>query len=155
MIRGEFIRADGKVIPNSLTEFGAQLILQLAFQNSATDLWLGLCNTVPSGGLQIETASEPTIGVGGYRRIQLAPTIVEWPIVGFINSEAYVESMFVTFSATGDGFDKPIRRLMLVASPDAATGNVFSVSSALPSLLTILPTTPEVERTFKYRLYLR
>lgn len=155
MIRGEFIRADGKVIPNSLTEFGAQLILQLAFQNSTTDLWLGLCNTVPSSGLQIESTSEPTIGVGGYQRIQLAPTIVEWPTVGFLNGEAYVESMPVTFTATGSGFDKPIRRLMLVASHDSLTGNVFSISSALPSLLTVLPTTPAIERTFKYKLYLR
>src|SRR3546814_12798010 len=46
MIRGEFIRGDGLVLPNNITSYGAELLLAAALQGVATTLHmcLGKCN---------------------------------------------------------------------------------------------------------------
>lgn len=155
MLRGEFTRGDGLVIPNNITEFGAQLILQLAFQKSSTDLWMGLADVTPQNQLTVEQCGEPVLGTGGYKRQQLAPTPVDWPVAGSVNGEAYVESMALEFPVTDVAYSKQIRRMFLTASLDSLTAQVFAVSGALAEPVIIGPTTPEAQRTFKYRIYLR
>src|SRR3546814_18255946 len=42
MIRGEFIRGDGLVLPNNITSYGAELLLAAALQGVATTLHMCL-----------------------------------------------------------------------------------------------------------------
>jgi hypothetical protein len=155
MIRGEFHRGDGLVIPNNVTTAGALAILDRAFRNPSGFLWLGLCRAVPTQTLTLADCEEPTIGEGGYERVLLERNVTDWPTLQLLNYEPYIESKSITFEATDDGFDAEIQRLMLVFSEEAVTGDVFALSAPLPELLTITTSTPVALRTFKYRIYLR
>lgn len=153
MFRGEFIRADGLVIPNNVTTYGVKSIFRWALRDEDYSLHLGLANCAPNVLLQLESLNEPTIGVGGYDR-QAIPRTTGWPVFGTFNEEQYYETSLFIFEATGDGFDKPINRLALINSASEVTGNkVVALSGPLPDELTILPSTPEADRTFKYRIY--
>src|SRR3546814_13482258 len=59
MIRGEFIRGDGLVLPNNITSYGAELLLAAALQGVATTLHmcLGKCN--PKVDLDLNELNEP------------------------------------------------------------------------------------------------
>lgn len=155
MLRGEFITGRGEVIPNNITVFGADSILKAAMANIAPTFWVGLCDGVASPTLQVGALQEPTIGVNGYNRIQIARSTVGWPNSGQVNNEPYIESLFLTWAAVGGNFNKQIRRLMIVPTQTGLTGNVFALSAPLPALRTITPTTPLVDRQFRYRIYLR
>lgn len=155
MLRGEFVRGDGLVIPNNITKLGAELILKAAMQGVTPTFFLALGKFVPDIDLQLEDLAEPTIGVNGYARIGLAQDDTDWPDNGFLNNEAYVESKSVVWTASGGDFDKPVTRIALVNNDDQTDGDiVIAASSAFPELV-ITPTTDEVLRTFKYRIYLR
>lgn len=155
MLRGEFIRADGLVIPNNITVFGAQTILYAAMRNTVPTFWVGLVDAVPTQDLQIEDCQEPVIGTHGYGRIQILRSTPGWPGSGTVNAEPYVESDWLIWTATGGAFSLAIRRLMLVTSDVAVTGDVFALSAPLPEAILIDAATPEADRKFKYRIYLR
>jgi len=155
MLRGEFITPTGLVIPNNITKFGAQTLLAAALRNTVPTFWVGLVDGVPESELQIEDLEEPTLGVNGYARIQIARSNGGWPNSGEINGEPYLESDWLTWAAAGGNFDQTIRRMMIVSDDDATTGNVFALSAALPTPRLITPTTSEADRRFKYRIYLR
>jgi hypothetical protein len=104
--------------------------------------------------LRLETLNEPTIAIGGYARQSIPRTSVGWPAFSELNGETYFETRTFVFAATGGGFDKPINRLALVNHATEVTGEkVVALSGALPAELMILTTTPEVQRSFKYRIY--
>lgn len=156
MIRGEFIRGDGLVLPNNITSYGAELLLAAALQGVATTLHmcLGKCN--PKVDLDLNELNEPTIGTGGYARQSLSQDDTDWLTSGELNGERFLETRAVIFVPTGDGFDKEITRPVIVNHATLTEGQfVFSVGSSLPAAVTLLPTTPEEERTFKYRIYAR
>src|SRR3546814_8345754 len=99
---------------------------------------------------------EPTIGTGGYARQSLSQDDTDWLTRGELNGERFLETRAVIFVPTGDGFDKEITRPVIVNHATLTEGQfVFSVGSSLPAAVTLLPTTPEEERTFKYRIYAR
>lgn len=153
MIRGEFIRADGLVIPNNVTTYGVKSIFRWALRDEDYSLFLGLANCSPNVLLEIEDLNEPTIGTGGYAR-QAVTRTTGWPVFGQLNGEQYYETGLFVFTATGDGFDKPINRLALINSETDVTGEkVVALSGPLPAALTITTETPEADRTFKYRIY--
>ena len=153
MLRGEFIRGDGLVIPNNVTTYGVKSFFRWALRNEDYSLHLGLANCAPNVLLQVESLNEPTLGVGGYARQAIART-TDWPIFGTFNGEQYYETRLFVFTATGGGFDKPINRLALINSAaDVAGEKVVALSGPIPAELTILPATPEEQRTFKYRIY--
>jgi hypothetical protein len=154
MLRGEFISESGLVIPNNITKFGAETILAAALRNTVPAFWVGLVNGTPSADLQIEDIDEPSF-TNGYARIQILRSSVGWPTAGEVNGEAYLESGWLTWAATGGNFSIPIRRMMIVSDNNDTAGNVFALSAALPAERTITPTTPETDRRFKYRIYLR
>ncbi len=155
MLRGEFIRADGLVIPNNITTFGAATILAAAMRNTVPTFWVGLCDAVPDPDLQIEDLTEPTIATNGYGRIQITRDDTGWPTVGETNGEPFIESDWLTWAATGGAFDEEIRRMFIAASETDTTGDVFALSAALPALVEIDEATAEADRRFKYRIYLR
>lgn len=155
MLRGEFIRSDGLVIPNNLTIFGSDTILKAAMANIAPSFWVGLCDAQPDPNLQIESVIEPTIGTNGYGRIQIPRTSVGWPNSGQVNNEPYIESEYLTWTAVGGNFNQPTRRLMIVPSQNGLTGDVFCLSAPLATTYAITPATPLIDRQFRYRIYLR
>lgn len=155
MLRGEFIRADGLVIPNNITKYGASVLLAAAMRNTVPVFWVGLCDAVPSPDLQIEDLTEPTIATHGYARIQITRDAAGWPTVGETNGEPFIESGWLTWLAVGGAFDAEIRRMFICASQTATTGDVFALSAALPALVEIDTATVEAARRFKYRVYLR
>lgn len=154
MLTGEFIRSDGLVIRNNITKIGAAQILSAAFRDDAPEFWLGLVQGTPDPDLQIEDLIEPTLGVNGYQRYEIARSALGWPNVGEVNGERYIESDWVTWTATGN-FSQPIQRLALFMDDTATTGDVFALSAPLPALLTIGAATPLIDRKYKYRIYLR
>jgi len=153
MLRGEFIRGDGLIIPNNVTTYGVKSFFRWALRNEDYALHMGLANCAPNVLLQIEALNEPTIGVGGYARKPISRGS-DWQVFGTFNGEQYYETNLFVFDSIDDGYDKPINRLALINSLSEVTGEqVVALSGPLPEELTIVPTTPEVERTFKYRIY--
>lgn len=155
MLRGEFHTPSGLVIPNNITKFGAAMILAAAMRNTVPAFWVGLVDGVPDPDLQLEDLTEPTLGVNGYARIQITRDNTGWPTTGEMNGEPYIESGWLTWTATGGAFDQQIRRMVLLPDDTDLTGNVFCLSAALPALRTINESTAEADRQFKYRIYLR
>lgn len=154
MLRGEFIRGDGLVIPNNIMTYGIEQILRWALQGDSPQLHMALADCNPTPGLLIQSLGEPTIGTNGYARQPLAQNNTDWPTTGTLNGEFYIESKAVVFTASGGNFSVPVTRTALVNSLAATTGQlVVALSNPFPASLLITPTTPEVERTFKYRIY--
>lgn len=149
MLRGAFIRADGLIIPNNITLVGSGLILRGALRREVIPMAVALANCVPDPALTVAQLNEPT-GVNGYARIPVTQDAAGWPGAGTLNGEQYLESGWLTWTAVGGAFDKPVNRMAIVSGAD-----VFCVSGAFPAELTIQPTTVEVDRKFKYRIYQR
>lgn len=157
MLRGEFIRGDGLVIPNNVTFVGAQTVLELALRDTDVDFYVGLCDGVYTPDLICQDLTEPTIGTNGYARIQLNRDSTDWPTEDSLNAQAYMESKSIVWTATGGNFNQAITRMFIAftATNIGSNDSVFALSAALPDSLTITPTTDVSDRTFKYRLYLR
>jgi len=156
MLRGEFITGRGLVIPNNISIFGAQTILELALLDSDEAFWVGLCSGVYTPDMTVADMEEPTLGVNGYARIEIPRDDTGWINTGEVNGERFVESEFLIWEATGGAFSAPITRMFIALSQAGvgATG-VFAISGALPDAITIDEDTDEADRKFKYRLYLR
>lgn len=155
MLRGEFRCGSGLVIPNNVTEAGARAILVGALRNIFSTLYVGLCSAVYEPDLQIQDIVEPTLALNGYARQAVARDSTGWPSDGLVNGENYLETLPLIFSAAGGDFSQPVTRLFLSQTANGTTGDVLALSAPLPDDLLITPTTPLVDRTFKYRLYLR
>lgn len=152
MVRGEFRMANGLIIPNNITTWGAAQILALAFPNTDLDFYVGLCSGVYEPDLQIEDLTEPTIGVGGYARQLLDRTNTDWPAVGELNGEPYAESKELTWTPTGADYDEEITRMFIASTLNGVSGNVFALSGALPAGIILAEDEP---LSLKYRIYLR
>jgi hypothetical protein len=152
MLRGEFIRADGLVIPNNITLFGARTVLAAALCNIDTEFFVGLVDAMPDPELLMEDCVEPNFAFG-YARQEIQRSSVGWPSEGTLNGEPWFESGWLEWAAVGGNFDKPVRRLMLTTESVSREGPVFALSSAMPGDLTITPDTIQADRRFKYRIY--
>lgn len=153
MLRGEFIRGDGLVIPNNIMTYGVARLFAWALAGEAYSLYMALANCNPTPTLNANALNEPTIGTNGYARQAIAQG-AGWPTSGTFNGEAYLESVTKTFTATGPGFNKPIRRLALLTHPTNTAGViVVALSAPLPAELAITPATDLTSRQFKYRIY--
>lgn len=156
-MRGEFVREDGLVLPNNISLAGAQMILQAAFQNQVPSFWAGLVTGFPTPGMTLAQMTEPTVGVNGYARIQILrdASANGWPTVGAIGNESFIASNFLTWTATGSGFDNPIQRVALFGTNAVAPGNVvYALSAPLDDPIIILPTTDLSNRRFKYQIFI-
>lgn len=150
-MRGEFVRGDGLVIPNNITNDGASYFVQLLFDSTITpDLAIGLCSAVYDPALTVPKIQEP-VG-NGYQRMLVQRFRANWIFPGLVNGEVYAESVAMTFTATSP-YTCPVSRLFLTTG--LASQLVLALSGAFPAAIQLLPTTPIALRTFKYRLYLR
>lgn len=157
MLRGEFRFQNGLVVPNNVTIVGSGAILKAALRNTAIEFWVGLCSAVFEPDLQIEDLIEPTLATNGYARLAVLRdgTADGWPGDGILNGENYLESKLLTWAAVDEPFDEPITRMFICGTEAGVTGDVYALSAALPEDLTIDVDTLEVDRSFRYRLYLR
>ena len=155
MFKGEFHRGNGLVIPNNVTIFGAQSILQGFARNTVPTFWVGLCNAVYEPDLTLADIEEPTIATNGYARLPISRDSTGWPGDGLVNNEPYIESLNLVWAATGGAFDKAVTRMFITPEESALVGDIFCLSGALPDELTIDEDTAEVDRSFKYRLFAR
>lgn len=158
MVRGEFIRGDGLVIPNNVTIYGVRTLLAAALINEVPTFYVGLVEGEPDPALLIADCLEPTF-TNGYARQQILRTDVGWPVEGTLNGQPYFESAFLTWTPSGP-FSLQIQRLMLVGNAtnvDADTSDknlkVLALSTAMPTAVILDADTPLEERRFKYRLY--
>lgn len=155
-LRGEFHRADGLVIPNNITTYGAQQILQWGLTAAGYNLHMALANCNPNPELLIESLGEPTIGTFGYARQPITQDATGWPTSGTFNGESYMESEVFMFEAVAGDFDAAINRLALVNSLAATSGQlVVALSNPLTDEIIITPATAAELRSFKYRIYAR
>lgn len=152
MLRGEFRRADGLVIPNNIMTAGARAILDAACKDSAISFWAGLTRAAPTAGLLLSEIPEPEAS-NGYSRIAIPRNSTGWSGSGDLNGEPYLETFTLTWNASGSGYNIPVNRLMIVSAETG--GNLLALSSPMPQELTFGPSTPIVNRQFVYRIYLR
>ena len=154
MLRGEFIRGDGLVVPNNITTYGVECLLRWALQGATPTLHMALANCAPAIDLDLTNLGEPVIGTNGYARQPIAQDNVDWPTFGTLNGEAYLETKEFIFTATGGNFSAAVGRIALVNSLAATTGElVVALSNPFPAELLIGPGTPVEQRTFKYRIH--
>jgi len=151
--RGEFRFENGLVIPNNITTTGVTTLFAAALRNTVPTFWVGLCSAVYAPDLQIEDIVEPTLATNGYARLAVARDSTGWPSDGVVNGEVYFESLPLVWTAAGGPFDQPITRMFICGSQNGLTGPIFCLSAALPDDLLIDPSTPLVDRTFKYRIF--
>lgn len=150
-MRGEFIRGDGLVIPNNITNLGVESILKKALRGDAFTLFMGLCNCAPNPELRQEDLNEPGLGFG-YARIAVETTNIGWPMQGTINGEVFFESQACVF-APAQPWIPVSRPYFSISQTDIVGRKVFSLGATLPNTVILTPTTPVAERTFKYRIY--
>lgn len=156
MLRGEFVRGDGLIIPNNITTYGATQILGAALRGVVPNFHIGLANCNPHPLLNLNQLNEPTIGVNGYARQTIGRDAIDWLTQGDLSGEVYFETRNYVFVPTGGGFDKPITRPVIVNHPtDVAGVTVVAVGAALAEAITLLADTDEALRTFKYRIFAR
>lgn len=153
MLRGQFERADGLVLPNNITQFGIQTILELALRNTSVSFYVGLCNAVYAPDLNVADIEEPTIGANGYARIAVTRDETGWPNVGTINNEYYMQTDFLTWAATPAAFDQSISRMFICLHATSLVVDVFALSAALPDEILIGPLTDESDRKFRYSIF--
>ena len=148
-LSGEFIlkmaNGDEHVLPNQFTVIGMQQVLTAAFQQADLTWYMGLCASQPTDSIALSALVEPTVGVNGYQRDALALNSTNWPTIGNINGESYIESREVTFTASGD-YDESVNRLFLTDGT-----YVIAISSPMQEGLHVVDTTFAVN----YRLWFR
>lgn len=154
MLRGEFIRGDGLVIPNNITTYGVKMLFQWGLVNTGYDLHMALANCNPDPLLDLANMGEPAIATGNYARQSIPRGIGGWPVQGEFNGEQYYETAVHVFEATGAGFSLPINRIALVNTVGEVVGlKVVALSGPLPEAVTITGGTLLAARSFKYRIY--
>lgn len=152
MVRGEFIRGDGLVLPNNFTTEGMLSILKASLRNETIGFYMGLVRGIPSKTGTVESLEEPTFGTGGYARQLIERSSVGWDDAGIVGGEAYAQTKLVTFPATGNYTDL-VNRLMIHGH--ATNGGAYiSLSVPMPADLQITAATPLAQRQFRYKLYM-
>lgn len=154
-MRGQFVRGDGLVIPNNVSLAGAATILEAAFRHEVKEWWAGLVTGSPTLGMTAADMIEPTIGVNGYERINIPQDVTGWQVIAAYGNEMYVESGWIEWTATNDGFDKAVQRIALYGQSAYNIANdVYALSVPMPNEVRITPATPQAQRRFKYQLFM-
>jgi hypothetical protein len=140
----EYPNGDAHILSNQFTNYGMQALLKAAFWNSRPPWFVGLCARNPGDFVALSDMEEPTVA-DGYARIPLPLSQGNWPKIGVLNGETYVESYQFTFPIS-DALDTSVNRLFLTDGT-----YVIAISSAFPGGFVILDA-PLVTR---YRLFFR
>lgn len=156
-MRGQFIITapgfDEFILPNTIVAEGAEAFLADIFQGAAlTGFYVGLCDQVPDNADTLgDIITEPTIGVNGYARANLAQNGTDWPVITTANGESYVESKQIDFTASGGDFDDDHTRLFICSVATGFAGTLYSFSAALASAYTVVN---GVTWSAKYQMFL-
>lgn len=137
------------------TQTGRIRILEAALRNQTIEFYVGLCTGEYAEALTVAELEEPELGVNGYQRIAVAASPGGWEVDGVINDEIYFETGWLTWAAVGGDFSKPIQRMFLTESPNSLDAPVLALGGAFPEEILIRPVTPEANRKFKFRIYVR
>lgn len=146
---GEFrVQLPGRelVLRNQFTIYGVQAVLRSAFHGEAQNWYVALGSVLPGDTIVLSRINEPTVGVGGYAREPVPLGLTDWPIIGNVNGESYVETRQLAFIPSGPGFDEQVSCMVLT------DGNyVIAVSSEFEEGLHTVAGPIAVN----YRLYFR
>jgi hypothetical protein len=154
-MEGRFIRGDGLILPNNISQAGAAAILAAAFRNDVPAFFLGLVSGAPTPTMTLADMIEPTIGTNGYARQAVTRNAAGWPEQGVVGNQRYISTDWITFAAAGGNFNQPIQRVALFNTGVANPVNpVWALSSPMADPIVITPATPLVERKFKYAVYI-
>lgn len=154
-MRGQFVRRDGLTLPNNVSLAGAEAILKGAFRLTAQAWYAALVTGSASPIMTMGDMDEPAIGTNGYARVAIAQSGVGWPTLGTLVNEKYIESDWLTFTASGGNFSIPVQRIALLGfATYSAAHPVFALSAILPEEITITPATLLANRQFKYQFFL-
>lgn len=155
MLRGEFIRGDGLVLPNNLSLAGSEAILTCWARNTIPTFVFGLVKGTPTQNMTQNDMVEPTIGTNGYARIPITRDAAGWPVFGNVGVENYIGTPPLVFKPVGGAFNNEVQRVALFDTTNQVPSNpVFALSAPLPNPVVLDTTTPPEEYTFYYRLYL-
>jgi hypothetical protein len=120
---------DGSIIDkwttyNALANDGELNILDSYFrgENTPISFYLMLVNDTPliTDNLS-DITGEPTIGVNGYQRIELAKNTTDWPDLALCLFHGQVTSKQVMFEATGGSWG-PVKYAILTTVPTGTDG---------------------------------
>ncbi len=147
---GEFITVDRfgneHVIPNQFTVIGMQQVMKSAFQGNPSSWYMGVCAHNPADAIPLASITEPTFA-HGYARQTIPMDIVNWPTIGQVNGESYVESRLCDFTVTAaQQYDVQTNRFFIT---DGAY--VVAVSAPQEEGLHFI----NASFSTKYRLYIR
>lgn len=150
-LSGEFISADADgnehIVPNQFTILGMQQVLYAAFWKTPFTWYMGHCAHNPADMLALNAIAEPTIGVQGYQRVAIPMDQYNWPTLGQVNGESYIETRNCDFIVTAAHvWDKQTNRYFIT---DGTA--VIAISSATEEGLV----NRSASFTTKYRLYFR
>lgn len=144
MFQGRFIHLNsGLILPNTLMNLGAELLLKMLFQGEAIggggNFYVGLCGDVFTGkGMDLtDISGEPTV-TNGYARITLAINSTDWPNPVTTNDVTRIASKTITFTGSGGAFSTSISRMFLCNVASGTAGTLFALSAALDVPLLVL-----------------
>jgi len=154
-MRGQFIRGDGLVIPNNISQAGAAMILAAAFRNDVPTFYAGLVTGMPDATMTLGDMVEPTVGTNGYGRIAIPRNSTGWPTQALVGGLRMISTDWLTWTPTGAGFNQPIQRVALFGTNVVDSGNdIYALSAPLPAPVDLEAATPLGERQFKYQIFL-
>lgn len=147
-MHGEFILTDIEgnehVVPNHFTVLGMQEVLKGAFWKIDQTWYVGLCAHSPADAIPLANVLEPAMA-NGYARQSLHLDSLNWPTIGNVNGESFIESRDFTFPLSAPTSIQ-VNRLFIT---DGAY--VIAISTAFEAGLQFL----NGNITAKYRLYFR
>jgi len=143
LIHGGFMIGD-LWVPNQFTIIGIQQVIQAAFRQVPLDWYVGMCAHNQADSISLVNIQEPS-GANGYARQHLEGDETNWPNIGVVNNESYIESRPFTFPGPGP-YDLATNRMFLTDG-----SQVIAISSPRPEGLS---TDPLPDNT-RYRLYFR
>jgi len=143
MIRGGFM-VGGVWVPNQFTIVGIQAVIRAAFHQVPFDWYVGMCSHNQADAIALVNVQEPD-ATGGYTRQHLEGNESNWPDLGVINNESYIESRPFTFPGPGP-YNIYTNRMFLTDGTQ-----VIAISSPRPEGLSTDP----LPVNTRYRLYFR
>jgi len=162
-MHGNFIFYPGTkheiIIPNIITDEGELSFLKMIGRADVADVasggnfFMGLCEEVPADADTLASITTEPTSAGGYARQPISRDATGWPVVGAVGDAGRIQSLLVSFTASGANFSRTFQRAFLCNVVSGTAGLLFSYSGLLPNPIQLDDGDPA--HTSKYELYLR
>ncbi len=146
------------VIPNIIVDEGEISFLKMIGRADVVDVaaggnfFVGLCQEVPTDADTLATiTTEPTLTFG-YARQPISRDATGWPVLGAIGDANRLQSLTITYTASGGNFSRTFQRLFMCNVVSGTAGLLFAYSGLLPNPIQVDDTE---SFTAKYELYMR